>query len=317
VADFVLRKGVIAMSHRAKGALLTTFGGTCWGISGCVGQYLFTRQGMDSTWLVPIRLFLAGLLMCGFYCIRDRKQLFAPWKTGRNVRDLLIYGLAGVSGCQFLYFLTIQLSSAGVATILQDLSPVMILAVTCVSARRLPRLAELGSIALALAGVFLLTTHGSLTGLVISPAALAAGVASAVCVVIYTMWPGNLQRQFPTPMLQGWAFLLGGTLFFLLFRPWRLGYVPNAMGLLGIAVVVLVGNILAFSCYMQGVKLIGAQKSSLYSFAEPVAAAIIGTTLLDSPFTLWDALGFVCIFAMLVLLSLPERRPAAAAHAAE
>ena len=40
-----------------------------------MGQYLFTRQGMDSTWLVPIRLFLAGVILCIYYgemCIRDR-----------------------------------------------------------------------------------------------------------------------------------------------------------------------------------------------------------------------------------------------------
>lgn len=298
------------MSNRVKGAFLTLFGGACWGVSGCIGQYLFTRQGMDSTWLVPIRLFLAGLLMCGYYLVRNRKQLFAPWKGRRNAIDLLIYGLAGVSACQFLYFFTIQHSSAGVATILQDLFPVMVLAITCISGRRWPRAAEIGSIVLALAGVFLLTTHGSLTGLAISPIALASGVASAVCVVIYNMWPKNLQRQFSTPMLQGWAFLMGGALFLLLFRPWRMGYVPNLIGILGIAAVVLIGNVLAFSCYMQGVKLIGTQKASLYSFSEPVTAALISTLLLGSPFTLWDALGFGCIFVMLVLLGLPERRPA-------
>ena len=298
------------MSNRVKGAFLTLFGGVCWGVSGCIGQYLFTRQGMDSTWLVPIRLFLAGLLMCGYYLVRNRKQLFAPWKGRRNAIDLLIYGLAGVSACQFLYFFTIQHSSAGVATILQDLFPVIVLAITCISGRRWPRAAEIGSIVLALAGVFLLTTHGSLTGLAISPIALASGVASAVCVVIYNMWPKNLQRQFSTPMLQGWAFLMGGALFLLLFRPWRMGYVPNLIGILGSAAVVLIGNVLAFSCYMQGVKLIGPQKASLYSFSEPVTAALISTLLLGSPFTLWDALGFGCIFVMLVLLGLPERRPA-------
>ena len=58
----------------------------------------------------------------------------------------------------------------------------------------------------------------------------------------------------------------------------------------------------------QGVKLIGAQKASLYSFAEPVTAAIISTFVLGSPFTMWDALGFACIFIMLVLLSLPEKK---------
>lgn len=123
---------------------------------------------------------------------KDRKTLFDPWnfkKNPRNAIDLLIYGLAGVSCCQFLYFLTIQLSTAGIATILQDLSPVLILLVLCLQQRRAPRLFELCSIVLALVGVFLLTTHGSLTSLAINPAALVTGIVCAGTVVIYTMWP--------------------------------------------------------------------------------------------------------------------------------
>lgn len=299
------------MTNNAKGAFLTTFGAVCWGISGCVGQFLFTAEGMDSRWLVPIRLGLAGLLLCGFYFFKNRRMLFAPWRTVRNARDLVIYGVAGVSCCQFLYFLTIQLSSAGVATILQDLSPVLILGVSCLMGRRAPRLFELASVFMALLGVFLLTTHGSLTELAISPAALLVGVISAFCVVIYTMWPKNLQKQYPTPMLQGWAFLMGGVLFSLVFRPWEMHYIPRPAGLLGIAAVVLIGNVLAFSCYMSGVKYIGPQKASLYSFAEPVAAALISTAVLGSKFTVWDTLGFLCIFIMLVLLSL-SKEPAPA-----
>ena len=92
-------------------------------------------------------------------------------------------------------------------------------------------------------------------------------------------------------MLQGWAFLMGGTFFALVFRPWRMHYVPNAAGIAGIAAVVLIGNVLAFSCYMSGVMYIGPQKSSLFSFAEPVTAAIISTLVLGSPFTVWDAIG--------------------------
>lgn len=299
------------MSDRIKGSALTMGGAACWGVSGCMGQYLFTREGMDSTWLVPIRLFLAGLILCGFFFIKDRKTLFDPWnvrKNPRNAIDLLVYGLAGVSCCQFTYFLTIQLSSAGMGTILQGVSPVIILLVVCIQQKRGPRVFEIFSIVLALVGVFLITTHGSLTGLAVSPAALVSGIVSACCVAIYTMWPKKLQEQYPTPMLQGWAFLMGGIMFSLIFRPWQIDYVPTAMGVFGIFIVVVLGNVLAFSLYMSGVPLIGPQKASLYSFAEPVTAAIISTLVLGSPFTLWDALGFGCIFLMLVLLSLPAKQ---------
>jgi len=291
------------MSKQVKGVLLTLLGGICWGLSGTMGQYLFTHQGMDSRWLVPVRMAISGLLLFVYCLLRWRKEVFAPWRTRRNARDLLIYGLLGISACQYLYFFTIQLSTAGMATILQDLSPVMILTLTCITARRAPWPFEAVSILLALAGVFLLTTHGRLNQLTVSPAALLTGVLSAVCVTVYNVQPKRLLQQFPVPLLQAWAFLMGSVVFGLLFRPWRFGYVPNAMGWAGIAFVVLVGNVTAFVSFMTGVSLIGPDKAILYGFSEPVTAALLAALVLGTPFTLWDALGFAAVFAMLALLS--------------
>lgn len=292
------------MSKEAKGAFLTLFGGFCWGTSGSMGQYLFSQQGMDARWLTTIRLGLAGILLL-LYSMKTfgAKKTFEPWTDRRDAIELLIYGLAGVSSCQFLYFLTIQLSSAAIGTILQDLSPIMILLVSCILAKRAPKVNEVLSIFLALLGVFLLTTNGSFTSLSVSPLALLSGVLCAVCVTIYNMEPVRLLKKYPVLLMQGWAFLMGSAMFLILFRPWSFHYVPTAMGYFGIAFVVLVGNVLAFPCYMSGVSLIGPEKGILYGFSEPVTAAIISTMFLGSPFTVWDALGFLSIFLMMVAIS--------------
>ena len=300
------------MSQKVKGAILTTFGGACWGLSGSMGQYLFTRQGMDSRWLVPVRLGLAGIILLIFALIRyGKSEVIRPWKTGKNAWDLVVYGLLGVSACQFFYFLTIQLSSAAVATILQDLSPVMILVVSCMMAKRKPGGLEILSIICALAGVFLLTTHGDLRDMTISPAAVLAGVMAAICVTIYNTVPGKLMEQFPLVLMQGWAFLMGGTFFALVFRPWQFHYVPNLYGYAGILFVVVVGNVVAFVSYMAGVKAIGPEKSILYAFSEPVTAAIIATVFLKTPFTVYDAAGYVLVFLMLVLISSVKQKSSA------
>ncbi len=298
------------IQSKTKGALLTISGGICWGLSGSMGQFLFTHENMDSRWLVPVRLGLAGLLLTGWCLLRNPKETIRPWQSRQDVIDLLIYGIAGVSMCQFLYFLTIQLSSAAIATILQDLSPVMILAVGCIKARRFPRPIEILSIVLALFGVFLLCTHGDPNHLAIPSSALLTGVLSAVCVTIYNVQPERLLRTYPVSVLQGWAFVLGSLFFCFVFQPWRY-YVPlRVWGIIGIAFVVLVGNVLAFTCYMRGVSLIGPQKAILYGFAEPLTAAVITVYFFHQPFTVYDLLGFLLIFATLVLISLPDQKSA-------
>ena len=50
---------MFAMSRQLKGALMAAGGGVCWGISGTMGQYLFTHEAMQTTWLIPIRLSLS------------------------------------------------------------------------------------------------------------------------------------------------------------------------------------------------------------------------------------------------------------------
>ena len=297
------------MSRQCKGALMAAAGGVCWGISGTMGQYLFTHEAMQTTWLIPIRLALAGMLLFVYWLVKDRKLLFAPWRQRGSAVMLVLYGMLGVSMSQFLYFLTIQFSNAAVGTIMQDLSPVMVLLVVCAAARRKPRLYELVSIVLALLGVTLLTTHGDLTTFAVSPVALIAGVGSAVCVTVYNcLGPRQELCAYPVSLLQSWAFLMGAVLFELTMHPWTLGYTPTLRGMGGILFVVLFGNLLAFNLYMSGVKLIGPEKSVLYGFSEPVTAAILAVALLSTPFTLWDALGFAAVFAMLVVLSFGGKR---------
>lgn len=286
--------------------MLTTLGAACWGLSGSMGQYLFTIQNMDSKWLVPIRLGLAGIILFFYSLIKMKKELFVPWKTPRSALTMLIYGLAGVSCCQFFYFLTIELSSAAVGTILQDLAPVFILVVTCIVARRKPRILEIVAIVLALTGVFFLTTHGKLHSMSISKEALMAGIISAICVAIYNLLAPRL-REVPVIVIQTWSFLLGGCFGVFAFRIWNYHYVPNLQGILGIAFVVVIGNIMAFTLYIKGVQIIGPSKASLYSFAEPITAAVISATVLKTAFTLYDAIGFVLIFAMLWLITVDKK----------
>ena len=162
---------LIEKHPHAAGALLTALGGIGWGVSGTCGQYLFTQKGVTSFWLVPLRLLLAGILLLSWEAFKNPKQLLGPWRSKEDRSQLLIYGLAGITLCQLSYFGTIQLSTAGVATILQSLSPVFILLYTCRAVRRRPAVREVGSIVLALAGVCLIATHGRLNDLAVSPQA--------------------------------------------------------------------------------------------------------------------------------------------------
>lgn len=125
--------------RQTAGTIMALVGGTCWGFSGCCGQYLFEQKGIEAPWLVAVRLFFAGiiLVLAGFK-LHGRENL-RVFRKKRDTIHLLAFAIFGITFCQFTYFMAIQASNAGTATVLQYLSPILILAVVCMRELRLPR----------------------------------------------------------------------------------------------------------------------------------------------------------------------------------
>lgn len=298
------------MSLRKKelaGVGITLFGGALWGVSGACGQYLFEYKKATANWLVPIRLLIAGLLMLLFLLAKDKKTTISVWKSKKNAIDIIIYGLAGMMLCQYTYFATIERSNAGTATILQYLSPALIMIVVCITDKKLPKIEEIIAMICALVGVFLIATHGNISQLVISKDALFFGIASAVTVVIYNIQPKNLMKQFSTPLLLAWAMVIGGVALFIAFRPWVYKPIIDVKAILALAAIIFFGTILSFSCYMQGVKWIGATRASLYACIEPLVATLLSVFWLRVSFQWIDAIGFILIISTIFILTLTAK----------
>ncbi len=289
------------MNRQIKGIFLALLGGICWGVSGSLGQYLFMYQGINARWLVPVRLGLAGVVLLAYSAkTHGPASALAPWKDRDDRRELFLYGLA-VSLNQFFYYQTIEFSSASLCTILQSQSPVFILLITSCRRKKKPTVTEIFSVVLALAGVFLITTHGNLRGMNVAPAAVVTGLLAALFVAVYNTEPVHILQKHSVLMLQGWAFVMGGILFTFVFHIWTYQIHWNALIILSIAAVVLIGNVIAFPAYMKGISYIGPQKGILFGFAEPASAALIGAVVFHQTFTGYDVLGFILFMFMLLM----------------
>ncbi|MBQ2106566.1 MAG: EamA family transporter [Lachnospiraceae bacterium] len=290
------------------GILMTIAGGCLWGLSAACGQFLFDVKGATAKWMVPIRLILAGSLMLFYYIISEKKEAFRIWKKKRDAIDVMIYGLAGLMLCQFTYYYTIELSNAGTATVLQYISPVLIMILVCISEKRIPKIMEVVALVLAVLGIFLIATHGDIKHLAISKEALVIGLFSAWTVVIYNMQPKRLMRYYPTPYLLAWGMVIGGIVLAMLFKPWQYEVHVDLGVILAFGTIVLLGTISSFSLYMQGVKLIGPGRASLYCCVEPIAATLICAVWLKEPFAAIDIVGFLCIIATILILGFLDLR---------
>ncbi len=147
----------------------------------------------------------------------------------------------------------------------------------------------------------------------VAPAAVVTGLLAALFVAVYNTEPVHILQKHSVLMLQGWAFVMGGILFTFVFHIWTYQIHWNALIILSIAAVVLIGNVIAFPAYMKGISYIGPQKGILFGFAEPASAALIGAAVFHQTFTGYDVLGFILFMFMLLMTYMSTVREKAVA----
>ncbi len=291
--------------HLGLGILITIIGAVGWGFSGTCAQLLFshTEYGVTPQWVVCVRSVLAGAFFLCLALVRDRARLFAAVKSPRTMGSMFVFGVFGILLCQVCYLFAIQASNAGTATVLQSLNLLIILVVMCIRLRRRPTVKEYVGVALAVIGTFLVSTHGSITGLAISPEALGWGLATAVAAALYTLLPGKLLYEHGSIVTTGIAMAMAGLVSCLLFRPWEFEVHLDLEGYAVVAAIVCIGTIVSFLCFLNGVKLVGSMLAGLLGCAEPVTACILSAGWLGTVFVPVDIVGIIMIIVMMVLMT--------------
>lgn len=263
-------------------------GGICGGLSGICSQYLFTGWTVDPLWAACIRLLASGAVLMFTALLR-----------------LLCVGI-GLMLCQSAYLNAISWTNAATATVLQNVSLVLIMLAVCAAARRLPGVGEGVSLVLAVLGTWLLATGGNPRQLILVPQGLLWGLTSAVAVALYMVLCGNLLTRWGQPVIIGPGMLLGGLILAVLSRPWERAAALPPLGWAAVAGIVL-GTVLSFSLIMRGMASIGPVRTSMMAASEPVTAAVLASLWLRTRFSPADLLGFACIVATIFLLAKPEK----------
>lgn len=288
-----------------RGVLCTTTGGICWGFSGTCIQYLITTYGVNPLWLSNLRMFIAGILMTILAICKHRDRLIRIWKRPSDVLALFLYGVLGLMMCQASYTISISYANAPTTTVLQNLSLVFIMVITCLQSRRLPNRLEILSLLLAGAGVWLLATGGDPGHLVLSSAkGLFWGILSAAAAAIYCIVPRKrLLPCFGSDVVMAYGMILGGIVLCILTQSWQYTVHLPLTGWLAVAATVFLGTAVAYFLIMQGITDIGPVKVSMLGTTEPVSATVFSAFWLGTKISLADWIGFACIIATIFLLA--------------
>lgn len=295
------------MSYAKKGMLYVLLAAIFWGSSGVAAQYIMEQSQISAPFLTMIRLLFSGFILLTLSFMQG-DNIFGMFKIRRDALSLIIFSLFGALLVQLTFLVAIEKSNAATATVLQFLSPTIIVMWFAAILKKRPSRYVMMAVATSLIGTFLLVTHGNPTSLSISKAALFWGIASAFAAAFYTTFPSKLIGQYGTLPVVGWSMLIGGAALLPFYAGQHSGFVINTHVLLAFFYLVVVGTALTFSIYLKGAQMIGGPKASILSCAEPLSSALLSLVLLGVSFTLPDWLGTLLILSSVALISLDSRK---------
>jgi drug/metabolite transporter (DMT)-like permease len=290
---------------RAKGIVLIISGAMLWGATGPLIEWILSNSELSVPFMLTIRLLVAGLGLLTFLKIKGT-PLKPIWHHSYWFKKLIIFALFGMLGVQYAFVAAIEASDAVVATLLQFLAPIFVVIFVSWSLKKWPPMYQAFGIIGTLVGLFLLLTNGSFTNLLLSPVALAWGIAVGFCFAFYTLYPGSLMKEWGVLLVVGWSMLIGGVILGSIGRVWQ----SDEWTLLldwklsfSLLTVIVIGT-LAFILFLSSMQYISAIETSILSSMEPLTAMVISVIWLQQVLGKWQLVGALMMLVCVTWLSI-------------
>lgn len=284
------------------GMAFTIVGATLWGLSGTCVQFIESVKHVNLEWLLTVRLTFAGLFTLVYSFYRARGEIFRVFTNKKDVVKLLIFGMLGLAMCQYTYFRAIKEAGVGVATVLQYLAPTMIIVYLFMRYRKQPSVGEALSVLLALVGTVLIVFSKGFDLADINTGVLFWGLLSAIGICVYSLQPVQLLHKYGTGPIVGFAMLISGIGAEALWGANESHAIWDLWTWGALFCIIILGTVISFNAYMEGVRRIGAVQGSILSSIEPISAAYLGWLLLNNTFNAMNITGFILILSTVFIL---------------
>lgn len=289
-----------------KGIVYVLIAAILWGSSGVCAQYIMQHSAVSAQWLTMLRLLFSGAILLALAFLQHNK-IFIIFTHRKDFFSLLLFTLVGALPVQLTFLITVEQSNAATATVLQFLSPTIIVSWLALTKKSPTGKRIMSAIVISLLGTFLLVTHGNPLSLTLSPVALFWGITSAFAAAFYTSYSSGLIARHGTLPVVGWSMLLGGLILVPFYATHQQQFTFNSNVLFALFYLIVIGTAITFSLYLKGAYLIGGAKASILSCGEPLSSALLSLLLLGVTFALPDWIGTSLIICSVILIALDNR----------
>ncbi len=252
------------------------------------------------------------LVVAGRGLLARRRELRARWGV------VLALGVLGVGNFNLFLYVGVQHTTAANALLLNAAAPAFILALSFAAGQGRPTLRMLAGVAVSLAGVLVILSHGragELLALRFNPGdlwVLAAVVSWSVYTVLLPRRPPGVE-----PLVLLAALALVGTAWIAPFYAWEihrgLRVVPDAATVASVLYVGLFASLAAYVAWNAGVAIAGPGRAGVALNLMPVFGTVLAVLLLGEPVHVFQGVGIALVLAGVWLA---ERAPPPPARAA-
>ena len=285
------------------GLLLVGAAALLWALIGVFTPSLL-RNGMDAVEIGFWRALGGGLLFTAHAAVCRRLGAGSSAQAGR----LVAFGIVAVGVFYVALAQAIDLGGVSLAWILLYTAPawVAIGAVTVLRERVDRRRAAL--VTVTVGGVVLVALGGG-TGVRVSPASLAWGMAAGLSYASWYVAGKQLLARHDPLTISAWTLLAGAAVILPFAAP---GAHPPRVWALVVGLVV-VSTYAPVLLYYTGLRSVEASRAAIVATVEPVGALLIGATVGAERLTVVAVAGAGLVLAAAVAAALPARRVGAAA----
>jgi drug/metabolite transporter (DMT)-like permease len=275
------------VKHRAEFLVISASMGFALG---GVAAKVLREADMDAFRLTQIRSTGAALILLTFAFIKGKDQLYA---RRDELKDLILFGIIGVSAVTSFYFFALKYLFVSVALIIEFTATIWIaLYLRFVKKKHISPIMWLG-IVFAFSGLVLVSQIWSSSTL--HPIGVAVAFADAFALAYYFLTADRLTQTRSSLSLMTWGIGVAA-IFWAIILPWwnfPFEYLTDTYSLSGnlseysapgwalILWIIIIGTVIPYLLTVTGIRELSAGTSSVIGMIEPIFAGVIAWILLN------------------------------------
>ena len=282
-----------------RGYAYVSIAAILWAVSGSASKYLF-NNGLSPFQVVQLRTTIACVGLLIWLGFRHPSLLrISP----RDSIYFLLLGIFGIAAAQFFYLFAISKINVAAAILLHYTGPVFVTLYSIVFTRYKLRPATVIAILGTLTGCFLVVGAYNLDLLGVNRAGIIGGLLAAVAFATYSLLSEYGMRKYNPRTVLFYAMFFAALVWNILHFPLEAffhGYSPVAWG--WILFIGVLGTIVPFGFYFEGINLIRSTHASITATLEPITAGVLSFFFLKETMGPLQILGGVLIIVSIILL---------------